>query len=46
MVESDDEPVFDLFDFERQKLDKMYNESDSFDSLTKSGGTQDEEIVV
>jgi len=46
VVESDDEPVFDLFDFERQKLDKMYNESDSLDYLTKSGGTQDEEIVV
>merc|ERR1711977_151807 len=25
--ESDDEPLFELFDFERQKLDKMYNES-------------------
>merc|ERR1712057_30707 len=25
--ESDDEPLFELFNFERQKLDKMYNES-------------------
>jgi hypothetical protein len=48
VVESDDEPVFDLFDFERQKLDKMYSQSSgSFDYLTKSSSTnQDEEIVV
>merc|ERR1711937_515217 len=28
--ESDDEPMVELFDFERQKFDKMYNDSENF----------------
>uniref|UniRef100_A0A7S3E5N6 GTP diphosphokinase n=1 Tax=Chloropicon laureae TaxID=464258 RepID=A0A7S3E5N6_9CHLO len=30
VAESDDEAVFDLFDFERQKLDKIYSSEDLF----------------